>query len=96
LKLLTNTHVDEIIFEKDRWGDLVATGIRYTSRDTNEQTEVVAAKEVVLAAGGIFTPHLLMYPGIGPKDVLAAAGITVNKVGLTIFVLLGYNDMIYT
>lgn len=80
LKLLTNTHVDEIMFEKNAAGGLVATGVKYTPRDTNVQTHVVAAKEVILAAGGVFTPHLLMYSGVGPKDVLEAAGVTVKKV----------------
>jgi choline dehydrogenase-like flavoprotein len=80
LKLLTNTHVDEIVFEKNRVGALVATGVKYTPRGTSEQTQAFAAKEVILAAGGVFTPHLLMYSGIGPKDVLAAAGVTVKKV----------------
>jgi choline dehydrogenase-like flavoprotein len=80
LKLLTNTHVDEITFEKNRIGALVATGVKYTPRDTDEQTLVVAAKEVILAAGAVFTPHLLMYSGIGPKDVLEDAGVTVKKV----------------
>ncbi|TLD37813.1 alcohol oxidase [Venturia nashicola] len=79
LKLLTNTHVDEITFEKTAAGGLAANGVRYTSRDTKQQTQVFAAKEVILAAGGVFTPHLLMYSGIGPRDVLEAANITVKK-----------------
>ncbi|QDS73255.1 hypothetical protein FKW77_004259 [Venturia effusa] len=79
LKLLTNTHVDEITFEKDTAGALVATGVKYTPRDTKKQTQATAIKEVILAAGGVFTPHLLMYSGIGPKDVLEAANITVKK-----------------
>ncbi|KAE9990044.1 hypothetical protein EG327_001935 [Venturia inaequalis] len=79
LKLLSNTHVDEITFEKNAAGALVANGVKYTPRDTNEQTQVLAAKEVILAAGGVFTPHLLMYSGIGPRDVLEAANVTVKK-----------------
>ncbi|ORY09131.1 choline dehydrogenase-like protein [Clohesyomyces aquaticus] len=78
LKLMTNTHVDEIIFEKTRLG-LVATGVKYTPNDAKMQSQVFAAKEVILAAGGVFTPHLLMVSGIGPKDVLQAAGVTVKK-----------------
>jgi choline dehydrogenase-like flavoprotein len=80
LKLLTNTHVDEITFEKNSVGELVATGVKYTPRGTKNQTRVFAAREVILAAGSVFTPHLLMYSGIGPKDVLVAANITVKKV----------------
>jgi len=80
LKLLTTTHVDQIILEKNRVGALTAAGVVITSKATGKQTQVFAAKEVILAAGGVFTPHLLMYSGIGPKDVLQAAGVTVKKV----------------
>ncbi|EUC45545.1 GMC oxidoreductase [Bipolaris oryzae ATCC 44560] len=79
LKLLTETHVDEITFSKDRAGVLRATGVKYTPKRTNEHAQVFASKEVILAAGGIFTPHLLMSSGIGPKDVLEAAGVTIKK-----------------
>jgi choline dehydrogenase-like flavoprotein len=80
LKLLTNTHVDEITFSKNRVGALTATGVKYTPKRTGKQMQAFAAKEVILAAGGVFTPQLLMYSGIGPKDVLDAAGVTVKKV----------------
>lgn len=79
LKLLTSTHVDEITFSKNRVGALTATGVKYTPKDTNKQVQAIAAKKVILAASGVFTPHLLMYSGIGPKDVLTAAGVTVKK-----------------
>lgn len=80
LKLLSNTHVDEIIFHNNSAGTLSAMGVKYTMRGSKEQVQVIAYKEVVLAAGGAFTPHLLMYSGIGPRDVLEAAGVTVKKV----------------
>jgi choline dehydrogenase-like flavoprotein len=84
---LTSTHVDEITFSKNTVGALTATGVKYTPKNTNKQTQAFAAKEIILAAGGVFTPHLLMYSGIGPKDVLQAAGVTVKKVCQTHFVL---------
>lgn len=34
-------------------------------------------KEVILAGGAIGSPHVLMHSGIGPKDVLTAAGVDV-------------------
>jgi choline dehydrogenase-like flavoprotein len=80
LKLLSNTHVDEITFTKNSVGALTATGVKYTPNSTGKPMQAFVAKEVVLAAGGVFTPHLLMYSGIGPKDVLEAAGVTVKKV----------------
>ncbi|GAA3382600.1 GMC family oxidoreductase [Cryptosporangium minutisporangium] len=39
--------------------------------------EVIRAGEVVLSAGAVKSPHLLMLSGIGPADALRAAGIDV-------------------
>lgn len=40
---------------------------------------IVEAGEVVLAAGAVAGPHLLMLSGIGPADVLRAAGVAVVR-----------------
>lgn len=75
LHLLTNTHVDEVLFKNRK--PLTANGVRITSNSLT--ATVYASREVILAAGGVFTPHLLMLSGIGPKDVLSAAQIKVKK-----------------
>jgi choline dehydrogenase-like flavoprotein len=77
LRLLTNTHVDEVLFKPGE--KLVASGVKMTSNTDGSQASVYAAKEVILAAGGVFTPHLLMLSGIGPQDVLSSANISVKK-----------------
>lgn len=77
LHLLTNSHVDSLLFVNG--SDLIVSGISLTSNTDGTSASVYAAKEVILAAGGVFTPHLLMLSGIGPEDVLAAAGISVKK-----------------
>ena len=74
LELLTGYIVEEILFD-----GLRATGIRFTSREDNSTSEAFATKEIIVAAGAIQTPHLLQRSGLGPKDVLTAAGITVKK-----------------
>lgn len=76
LTLLTGTKVTQILIESTN-GSLLATGVQMLSNSTS--AKVYASKEVILAAGGVFTPHLLMLSGIGPKDVLTAANITVKK-----------------
>jgi choline dehydrogenase-like flavoprotein len=38
-----------------------------------------AKKEVILAAGDVLTPHLLMLSEIGPRDVLDAAKVPVKR-----------------
>ncbi|KAF2206009.1 choline dehydrogenase-like protein [Delitschia confertaspora ATCC 74209] len=74
LKLLTGQRVNEILFK-----GLTANGVQMVSRADNKTTKVYAKKEVILAAGAIFTPHLLQLSGLGPKDILKAANIKVKK-----------------
>ncbi len=62
-----------LILEHD--GDqLVARGVEY--RDgTGRTSEAIATQEVVLSAGAVGSPQILLLSGIGPKDELAAVGI---------------------
>lgn len=48
-----------------------------------------ANKEVILAGGAIGSPAILMYSGVGPSDVLKAAGVPLRKfrIALLDFVL---------
>lgn len=78
LKLLPMHQVREILFDNTTDGSnssLVATGVKALNRSNNDTLVFLASKEVILAAGGVFTPQLLQLSGIGPKDVLEAAGI---------------------
>lgn len=73
--LLTGYQVDEILFDKG----LQAVGVSIVNRETKERTAVHARKEVVLAAGAVWTPWLLQRSGLGPKSILEAANITLKK-----------------
>jgi 5-(hydroxymethyl)furfural/furfural oxidase len=44
---------------------------------TPQGTEAITAKEVILAAGAVHSPAMLMRAGIGPAQLLAAQGIDV-------------------
>ena len=69
--------MDEILCSNDT--KPAAIGVRITSNINATTSLVYAKKEVVLAAGGVFTPHLLMLSGVGPKDVLSDASIPLKK-----------------
>ncbi|MDQ1043801.1 GMC family oxidoreductase [Streptomyces sp. V4I2] len=60
-------------FRLDLDGDRV-TGVRVRTADGAEKT-VVAAREVIVCAGAVDTPRLLLLSGIGPKDDLEALGL---------------------
>jgi choline dehydrogenase-like flavoprotein len=53
-----------------------AVGVRLSSGRSAE--ELVNAGEVILCAGAINSPQLLLLSGIGPADELAAAGVSVR------------------
>lgn len=46
-------------------------------KKNNEQIKIRARKEVILSAGAINTPQILMLPGIGPADHLVRFDIDV-------------------
>lgn len=62
--------VDRILFEGRR-----ATGVRV--RFGSEPWSEIAAREIVISAGAIHSPAILMRSGIGPAEGLRAAGIPV-------------------
>jgi choline dehydrogenase-like flavoprotein len=70
LHVITNAFTTKIIFEGKR-----AVGIAYTQG--GQTHEVRAAREVLLCAGAIQTPQLLMASGVGPADHLQQLGIPV-------------------
>lgn len=55
-----------------------AVGVELASSAQAARTNVTCAREVILAAGAIFSPTLLQISGIGPRDVLSALGIPVK------------------
>lgn len=68
LEVLTGALTRRILFEGRR-----ATGIAFLHEGT-ERT-AMARREVIVSAGAINSPQLLMVSGIGPADDLAAHGI---------------------
>lgn len=73
-ELLVGAKVNKILFDDD----LGATGVQFVANDTGEAITVSARREVILAAGAIHTPQILMLSGIGPSPLLTEAGIDVK------------------
>jgi choline dehydrogenase-like flavoprotein len=71
LEVVTGALVGGVELEGGR-----ATGVRYRTRRGEQVAH--ASREVILAAGAIGSPQLLQLSGIGPADVLAAAGVPVR------------------
>jgi choline dehydrogenase len=70
LTLLLNTDVQKILFRVKR-----ATGVRILVDGTPK--DVGVEREVILAAGGVGSPKLLMLSGVGDASALRALGIDV-------------------
>jgi choline dehydrogenase-like flavoprotein len=66
--------VSEILFDDS----LRANGIRYQRPDLTGYDTVAARREVIVTAGAIDTPKLLMLSGIGPSVHLREIGIDVR------------------
>ena len=71
LVIRTKALVLEILFD-----GLRATGVRHAVG--GKLSNALAAREVILCAGAINSPQLLMLSGIGPADDLGSHGITVR------------------
>ncbi len=68
LTVLTGAQATEILFDGRR-----ACGVAYRRRGRDGRA--AAEGEVILSAGAVNSPQLLMLSGIGPADALAAHGI---------------------
>ena len=73
LVVIPHAHVQRVLLD-DSGDGLVATGVEYRSADGTVET-VSATQEVVLSAGAIGSPQLLLLSGIGPREELAQVGV---------------------
>jgi choline dehydrogenase-like flavoprotein len=73
LTVITEAHVTRVLIEGEP-GALRATGVEYLADDGTRQV-VTASAEVILSAGAVGSPHLLMLSGIGPRAHLESLDI---------------------
>jgi choline dehydrogenase len=72
LTVIPGARVGEILFDGRR-----AIGVAYTR--AGESVRAIAEREVILSAGAIHSPQLLMLAGIGPADHLREHAIAVRQ-----------------
>ena len=70
LDILTDMWVSKVLFDGTR-----ASGVEYRRDAFNRRATITAKREVILSAGAINTPQLLMLSGIGPREHLEEVGI---------------------
>jgi choline dehydrogenase len=70
LTVITHATVDRILFDGSR-----AVGVRYRKRGRIQEER--ASGEVILSAGALASPTVLMRSGLGPEEQLAQHGISV-------------------
>ena len=73
LEIITGAQVTRLVLEGDGDG-LRATGVEYLTAGGG--TEVVSAtRDIILSAGAVGSPQILMLSGVGPRAELEAVGI---------------------
>jgi choline dehydrogenase len=72
LVIETEARITRILVENGR-----ATGVEYTQGAAADKKSAAAAKEVLLCAGAVQSPHILQLSGIGAPEELSKAGIPV-------------------
>ncbi|XP_054165836.1 L-sorbose 1-dehydrogenase-like [Oppia nitens] len=76
LHVLTRAHVKRVLLERTTGRELRATGVLYSRNGINNLV-VTTTREVIVSAGPINSPQVLMLSGIGPRDHLSALNIPV-------------------
>lgn len=76
LRIITEAHVTRILTRKNKHDKLAAYGVEFLYK--NKLRTATSRKEVVLSAGAINSPKILMLSGIGPPKHLKRMNIKVK------------------
>ncbi|KAH7341232.1 GMC oxidoreductase [Rhizoctonia solani] len=79
LTVLIDTRITRLLFDTSNPDEPRAVGVEIAQTADGKRYRVAASKEVILSAGSIGTPQILMASGVGPKDQLDTAGVEVLK-----------------
>ncbi|KDQ61960.1 hypothetical protein JAAARDRAFT_190666 [Jaapia argillacea MUCL 33604] len=76
LDILPNATVTRLVFSNSN-GQITATGVEYAATSSGPRVIINVRKEVIITGGAVGSPHILLHSGVGPQDVLSAAGVPV-------------------
>lgn len=76
ITILTETHVDKVLFERSTAGELRATGVKVI-QPGGVAAEIRAKREVIVCGGAYCSPTILNRSGLGRKEDLERHGIEV-------------------
>jgi choline dehydrogenase-like flavoprotein len=74
LTIITGVQATRVVLDGSP-GQMQARGIEYRNRG-GEISVAFASKEVILSAGAVGSPHLLLLSGIGPRRELESSGVS--------------------
>ncbi|KXN84481.1 Choline dehydrogenase, mitochondrial [Leucoagaricus sp. SymC.cos] len=78
LHIVTDTRVTRVLQSKGSPSEgLIIRSVEIRPQGTENNVVLTAKKEVILSAGSIMTPHILLHSGIGGRGDLKALGIPV-------------------
>lgn len=72
LAVRSHAHTTKLLFE-----DKVCVGVEYAHDEKSPRSRVYANKEVLVCAGAVQSPQILMVSGIGPAETLQRVGVEV-------------------
>lgn len=76
LTVATNATVSRIIFEEVK-GEVHAVGVEFAREKNGQMYRARAKRDVVLSAGAVHSPHILMLSGVGPAEHLRSHNVPV-------------------
>ncbi len=74
LTIITGAQATRVLLERSP-GQMQAAGIEYRT-PSGEISVVFASNEVILSAGAVGSPHLLLLSGVGPRRELESIGVS--------------------
>jgi len=76
LDIMVSATVTRIVFgDKNSAGNVIASAVEFATSANGAKKVVKVNKEVIVTGGALGSPNMLMHSGVGPKDVLDAAGV---------------------